>query len=113
VSKTGRFVLKKRVIEATELHLNKAGTALEHNHKARLCNHYCYGKTTSISYFECLSVALDIQHAVRMRDIVVCGLSGYTIFFHIISWKVQFSRKILLDIKFVFFYNFCLKYFSF
>jgi hypothetical protein len=29
-------------------------------------------------------VALGIQHAMRMRDTVICGLSGSTIFFHII-----------------------------
>jgi len=30
-------------------------------------------------------VALGIQHAMRMRRTVICGLSGYTIFFRIIS----------------------------
>jgi hypothetical protein len=30
-------------------------------------------------------VALGIQNELRMRHIVVCSLSGYTIFFHIIS----------------------------
>jgi hypothetical protein len=29
-------------------------------------------------------VALDTQHAMRMCHIVICGLSGSTIFFHII-----------------------------
>jgi len=32
-----------------------------------------------------LFVALVIRHAVRMRHIVIRGLLGFTIFFHIIS----------------------------
>jgi len=32
----------------------------------------------------CVFVASGIQHAMRMRHIVICGLSGYTIFFYII-----------------------------
>jgi hypothetical protein len=30
-------------------------------------------------------VALGIQHAMRMRHIAICDLSGFTIFSHIIS----------------------------
>jgi len=48
-------------------------------------NHCCRGKTTSITYFEFVSVALVIQHTKRMRRyIVICGLSGSAILLHII-----------------------------
>jgi len=48
----------------------------------------------SITYSECVSVALVIQHAKRMRNIVNCGLSGSTTFFHGISFMVRFSTKL-------------------
>ena len=32
-------------------------------------------------YSECVFVALGTQHAMRMRDFVICGLSDTTIFF--------------------------------
>jgi hypothetical protein len=47
---------------------------------------HCFsGKARSITYSECVFVALVTQHAVRMRHTVIFGLSGSTIFFHIIS----------------------------
>ena len=32
----------------------------------------------------CVCVALGMRHALRMRYLVICGLPGSTIFFHII-----------------------------
>ena len=39
----------------------------------------------SIKYSEFMFVAVYIQHAMRMRHIVIYGLSGSTIFFRIVS----------------------------
>ena len=47
------------------------------------CNHSSSGKTISIAYSECVFVALGIQHARHMCHIVIYGLTGTTIFFHI------------------------------
>jgi len=37
------------------------------------------------SYSECVFVVLCMKQAMRMLQIVICGLSSSTIFFHIIS----------------------------
>jgi hypothetical protein len=57
------------------------------------CTHYVTFRrvrakllTWKISYYiQCVFVALSIQHAMRMCHIVICRLSGSTVFFHIIS----------------------------
>jgi hypothetical protein len=47
----------------------------------------------SITYSECVSVAFGILHAMRMRHIVICGLSGYEMFFHISSLQALISEN--------------------
>ena len=65
----------------------KTGQAMygKRNIEALSCNHCCSGKAISFTHSECVFVALGIQHAVRMCYIAICGLSGCTVFFHIIS----------------------------
>ena len=59
-------------------------------------NHCCHGKSMSITYSKCASVALVIQHPQHMCHIVynvICSLPGSAKFFHIISQTAQFSNE--------------------
>ena len=67
------------------LQSSKTDNALNRNTEVRSCKYSCSGKAAGTIYSECMSVALVIQHAMQMCHIIVCGLSGSTIFFYIIS----------------------------
>ena len=67
---------------------------LHRNIEARSCKYCCSGTAGSISYCECVFVALGIQHAMPMPHIVICGLPPlYNIFFHIMSQTARFLNK--------------------
>ena len=61
------------------------------NNEERSSKHCYYRRTISNTCCECVFVALVIQHAKRMRHIVICGQSGCKKFFHIISQNARFS----------------------
>jgi hypothetical protein len=48
---------------------------VQRNIEARSCNHCCRGKAIIITYCECVSVALVIGHAKRMRRIILSSVA--------------------------------------
>jgi len=76
--------------------------------KARFCNHFCSGKAISITYCECVFVALVIQYAMRMRQLssVACLALQY---FSRLSHKRHDLKKEIYwtqNVCFDFVYNF-------
>jgi hypothetical protein len=59
-------------------------------------NHHCSGQIIKITYSECVFVASVIQNAMPLHTIVICDLSGCTIFFShcLINGKI-FEKKII------------------
>ena len=69
------------------------------NIEARSCNHCGSGRVLSITQSKCVFVALDIQHAMDMHHIVICGLSGSTVFLNITPEKARFKKKKITEHK--------------
>jgi hypothetical protein len=71
--------------------------------EAHLHNHFCRGKAISITYSECVSEALVIQHAKCMRLIILSYVACLGLpYFTTLPQTAQFSEKKLLYVKCVF-----------
>jgi hypothetical protein len=94
------FVLNPNYFELSKLKVYNTRDAMyaKRNTDAHSRNHCGRRKAISISYFECVFVALDIQHEKRMRRITICGLSRSTTLCHITSYTI-FEIKKLLNMK--------------
>jgi hypothetical protein len=69
------------------------------------CNCFYSGRVITISYSEYVFVALDMPQEMRMRHIVIYGLSGSTIFFSHYLINSTILDKKLLHIKCVFLFS--------
>jgi hypothetical protein len=69
-------------------------------------------KQINITYSECVSAALSVQHAMLMPHNVICGLSGSTIFFphYLINGAIFQSSYWTQNVCFDFLYNFSVKF---
>ena len=68
--------------------------------RARSRNHCCLRKAISITYAECISVAVVIQHPMRMCSIIWSSVACLVLpYFPTLSHKWHGFRKKLLNIK--------------
>jgi hypothetical protein len=87
----------------------------KHNIEVRSRNHCCRAKAISITYSQCVSVAIVIQHAKRMRRIILSSVACQALpyFSHYLINGPIFGEKVMEhEMCVLIFSKLCLKYFS-
>jgi hypothetical protein len=86
-------LLQERTIQAMYVYCNM---------EERSCNHCCSGKAITITYSHCVCIALCIKNVLRMRHIVIYGLSGSAILFALSHKRYDFRKMLLHIASFIF-----------
>jgi len=85
------------------LAITRRAMFVERNMEAHLCNHCCGGKAISITYSECVSVALGIQHAKHIHHTILAPVACPALqYFSTLSHTRHQLQKKLLNIKCIF-----------
>jgi hypothetical protein len=66
---------------------------LQHNIEGCSYNNWCSGKAISFTYFECVFLVFGNQRVMCMSHVVICGLSGCTVIFHITSYTALVPKE--------------------
>ena len=88
---------------------------VQRNIRARSCNHCCSGKAMTTTYSERVSVALVIQHEMRMHHLSSVAYPALQFFFshYPINGTIFKNGYRTQNVCFDLFYNFCLQHSSF